>query len=165
MALLYGIALWHCSMALLYSSWSPSLPSSTSACWVLSLRAHWPPLFLSFVFNIFFLNTFFLKIHLSYLYKYIVAVFRHTRRGHQIPLQMVVSHDKSLIKATILFFPKAEFIPEQCKTLRENLPSRGRSSSPMTSPSLQAVICKRIFIDRDTQVSVGVPVNSEDWRT
>jgi hypothetical protein len=27
-----------------------------------------------------------------YLYAYIVAVFRHTRRGHQIPLQMVVSH-------------------------------------------------------------------------
>jgi hypothetical protein len=23
---------------------------------------------------------------------YAVAVFRHTRRGHQIPLQMVVSH-------------------------------------------------------------------------
>jgi hypothetical protein len=26
------------------------------------------------------------------IYKYTVAVFRHTRRGHQIPLQMVVSH-------------------------------------------------------------------------
>jgi hypothetical protein len=26
------------------------------------------------------------------LYEYTVAVFRHTRRGHQIPLQMVVSH-------------------------------------------------------------------------
>jgi hypothetical protein len=26
-----------------------------------------------------------------YVYEYIVAVFRHTRRGHQIPLQMVVS--------------------------------------------------------------------------
>jgi ABC-type multidrug transport system permease subunit len=26
------------------------------------------------------------------LYKYSEAVFRHTRRGHQIPLQMVVSH-------------------------------------------------------------------------
>jgi hypothetical protein len=24
--------------------------------------------------------------------EYTVAVFRHTRRGHQIPLQMVVSH-------------------------------------------------------------------------
>jgi len=28
----------------------------------------------------------------GYLYDYTVAVFRHTRRGHQIPLQMVVSH-------------------------------------------------------------------------
>jgi hypothetical protein len=26
------------------------------------------------------------------VYEYTVAVFRHTRRGHQIPLQMVVSH-------------------------------------------------------------------------
>ena len=27
-----------------------------------------------------------------YLYEYIAAVFKHTRRGHRIPLQMVVSH-------------------------------------------------------------------------
>jgi hypothetical protein len=27
-----------------------------------------------------------------YIYEYTVAVFRHTRRRHQIPLQMVVSH-------------------------------------------------------------------------
>jgi hypothetical protein len=27
-----------------------------------------------------------------YLYEHTVAVFRHTGRGHQIPLQMVVSH-------------------------------------------------------------------------
>jgi hypothetical protein len=27
-----------------------------------------------------------------YLYEYSVAVFRHTRRGHQISLQMVMSH-------------------------------------------------------------------------
>ena len=27
-----------------------------------------------------------------YVYEYTVAVFRHTRRGHQIPLHMVVSH-------------------------------------------------------------------------
>jgi hypothetical protein len=26
------------------------------------------------------------------VYEYTVAVFRHTRRGHHIPLQMVVSH-------------------------------------------------------------------------
>jgi hypothetical protein len=34
----------------------------------------------------------FLKINLFYVCKYTVALFRHTRRGHQIPLQMVVSH-------------------------------------------------------------------------
>jgi hypothetical protein len=33
----------------------------------------------------------FLK-ELFYAYKYTVAVFRHTRRGHQIPLQMIVNH-------------------------------------------------------------------------
>jgi len=26
------------------------------------------------------------------IYMYIITVFRHTRRGHQIPLQMVMSH-------------------------------------------------------------------------
>jgi hypothetical protein len=26
------------------------------------------------------------------IYEYTLAVFRHTRRGHQIPLQMVVNH-------------------------------------------------------------------------
>ena len=35
---------------------------------------------------------FFLKISLFIICKHTVAVFRHTRRGHQIPLQMVVSH-------------------------------------------------------------------------
>ena len=35
---------------------------------------------------------FFLKIYLFYVYEYTVDVFRHTRRGHWIPLQMVVSH-------------------------------------------------------------------------
>jgi len=34
----------------------------------------------------------FFKIYLFYVYEYTVAVFRHTRRGHQIPLQMAVSH-------------------------------------------------------------------------
>jgi len=32
------------------------------------------------------------KIYLFYVYEYTIAIFRHTRRGHQIPLQMVVSH-------------------------------------------------------------------------
>jgi hypothetical protein len=34
---------------------------------------------------------FFLKFYLFYICEYTVAVFRHTR-GHQIPLQMFVSH-------------------------------------------------------------------------
>jgi hypothetical protein len=35
----------------------------------------------------------FLNIYLYYIYEYTaVAVFRHTRKGHQISLQMVVSH-------------------------------------------------------------------------
>ena len=32
------------------------------------------------------------KTYLFIVYKYTVAVFRHTRRGHQISLQMVVNH-------------------------------------------------------------------------
>jgi hypothetical protein len=39
-----------------------------------------------------FLFFFFFKIYLFYGYEYIVAIFRHTRRGHWIPLQMVVNH-------------------------------------------------------------------------
>jgi hypothetical protein len=35
---------------------------------------------------------FFKSVYLFYEYEYHVAVFRHTRRGHQISLQMVVSH-------------------------------------------------------------------------
>jgi hypothetical protein len=36
--------------------------------------------------------NFFLKIYLFIICKYTVAVFRHSRRGRQILLQMVVSH-------------------------------------------------------------------------
>jgi hypothetical protein len=32
------------------------------------------------------------KIYFFYLYDYMVAVFRLTKRGHWIPIQMVVSH-------------------------------------------------------------------------
>jgi hypothetical protein len=32
------------------------------------------------------------KIYLFYAYEYTVDTFRHTKRGHWIPLQMVVSH-------------------------------------------------------------------------
>jgi hypothetical protein len=38
------------------------------------------------------LNVFVFKIYLFYLYEFTVAIFRHIRRGHQIPLQTVVSH-------------------------------------------------------------------------
>jgi hypothetical protein len=38
------------------------------------------------------LGFFFLKIYLFIICKYTVAVFRHSRRGSQISLQMVVSH-------------------------------------------------------------------------
>jgi hypothetical protein len=37
-------------------------------------------------------ELFFLKILFIIIIKYTVAVFRHTRRGHQISIQMVVSH-------------------------------------------------------------------------
>ena len=37
-------------------------------------------------------GTFGLHLFIYYLYECTVAVFRYTRRGHQIPLQMVVSH-------------------------------------------------------------------------
>jgi len=33
-----------------------------------------------------------IKIYLFIIYKYTVAIFRHTRRGHQISFRMVVSH-------------------------------------------------------------------------
>ena len=38
------------------------------------------------------MNTIFFKIYLFIICKYTVAVFRHTRRGSQISLGMVVSH-------------------------------------------------------------------------
>ena len=40
----------------------------------------------------FFPFSFFKKNYLFYVYEYTVTVFRHTRRGHQIPLQVVGSH-------------------------------------------------------------------------
>jgi hypothetical protein len=39
-----------------------------------------------------FFNKYFLKILLFYVCEFTVALFRHTRRVNQIPLQMVVSH-------------------------------------------------------------------------
>ena len=40
----------------------------------------------------FFPFYFFKKNYLFYVYEYTDTVFRHTRRGHQIPLQVVGSH-------------------------------------------------------------------------
>ena len=49
------------------------------------------PFFCLFVcFGFFFFFFFFKKIY--FIYEYTVTVFSHTRRQHQIPLQMVVSH-------------------------------------------------------------------------
>jgi hypothetical protein len=39
-----------------------------------------------------FIFVYCLNIYLFYFYEYRVTVFRLTRRGHQIPLQMVMSH-------------------------------------------------------------------------
>jgi hypothetical protein len=51
------------------------------------------PLSLSFSFFLSFSLSFFQRIIYSfYVHEYTVAVFRHTRRGHQISLQMVMSH-------------------------------------------------------------------------
>jgi len=41
---------------------------------------------------LFFSLGIFLFYNLFHIYEYTVAVFRHTRRGHRIPLHMVVSH-------------------------------------------------------------------------
>jgi hypothetical protein len=38
------------------------------------------------------LSVIFILKKLFYVYVYTVTVFRHTRRGHQVTLQMVVSH-------------------------------------------------------------------------
>jgi hypothetical protein len=56
------------------------------------LLVTFPSLFCSVVSLISLSLIFFLKIYLFIICKYAVAVFRHTRRGHQISLQMVVSH-------------------------------------------------------------------------
>jgi hypothetical protein len=42
--------------------------------------------------HVYWLLFFFLIRFIYLIYEYTVAVFRHTRRGHQILLHMVVSH-------------------------------------------------------------------------
>jgi hypothetical protein len=43
-------------------------------------------------YNNIFLKKRFVCLFVCLMYEYTVAVFRHTRRGHRIPLQMVVSY-------------------------------------------------------------------------
>jgi hypothetical protein len=45
-------------------------------------------------------------IFLLYVYEYTVAPFRHTRRGHRIPIEMVVSHHVVLLTSELSFQPK-----------------------------------------------------------
>jgi hypothetical protein len=52
---------------------------------------HHPPAKSGIFFK--FLESIFLIIYYLFnVYEYTVAVFKHTRKGHQIPLQMVMSH-------------------------------------------------------------------------
>jgi hypothetical protein len=44
------------------------------------------------LFGIAFLIVFFFLRFILFMFEYTVTVFRRTRRGHQISLQMVVSH-------------------------------------------------------------------------
>jgi hypothetical protein len=62
------------------------LPPGNGWLHKLQFRVHWEILSSK--------NTlgFFLKIYLFIICKYTVAVFRHSRRGHQISLWMVLSH-------------------------------------------------------------------------
>jgi hypothetical protein len=52
-------------------------------------------------------QMYFFKKDLFYLYEYTVAVFRHIRRGHQISLQMVVSHHARLLGIELRTFGRA----------------------------------------------------------
>jgi hypothetical protein len=68
----------------------PALPiESSPASAVLFVSAHSIQKEISSDFMYFFLL---LKIYLFIICKYTVAVFRHSRRGSQISLRMVVSH-------------------------------------------------------------------------
>jgi len=55
-------------------------------------RAVWPCSWRLHLLGTFLLLFSLLKIYLFYVYEYYVYVFRHTRRGYWIPLQMVLSH-------------------------------------------------------------------------
>jgi hypothetical protein len=63
-----------------------------SVAWTLYLEKGFPGISVTTVFFFLIFFFFFLKIHLFIICKYTVAVLRHSRRGRQISLQMVVSH-------------------------------------------------------------------------
>jgi hypothetical protein len=67
--------------------------SHVSPCWN-PLWLFSPPFFLSFSFFsfLFFFFFIYLFIYLFIYYKYTVAVFRHSGRGRQISLRVVLSH-------------------------------------------------------------------------
>jgi hypothetical protein len=69
------------------------MDSSRSGTWKQELKQRsWRTLLVLHGLLSLFSSFFFFKIHLFYVYEYTVAVSRHTKRGHWIPLQMVVSH-------------------------------------------------------------------------
>jgi hypothetical protein len=63
----------------------------------------------------------FKKIYLFYICEYTVAVFRHIRREHQIPLQMVVSHyvvaAEPLEEQSVLLTAEPFLLPRACITI------------------------------------------------
>jgi hypothetical protein len=68
-------------------SWTHDEDTHASPAWILELKV-----FATTPSSCIFFFFFFLKIYLFIICKYTVAVFRHTRRGSQILLRMVVSH-------------------------------------------------------------------------
>jgi hypothetical protein len=68
-------------------------PLVSSATFPVCLPACLPsflPFFVSFFLSL--SLSFFLFLRFIYEYEYTIAFFRHTRKGHQISLQMAVSH-------------------------------------------------------------------------
>jgi hypothetical protein len=80
--------------------WSSASKIRTLKCWAISLASRVCVcvcvcvcvLYQVYISQIVRWQLFFFKIYLFYIYEYTVDVYRHTRSGHQIPLQMVVSH-------------------------------------------------------------------------
>jgi hypothetical protein len=82
----------------------------------------------------------FLKIYLFIICKYTVAVFRHTRRGHPISLQMVVSHH----------------VVAGIKTLEEPLEEQSVLLTSEPSPAPLLLFCRRLFLESCYIVQAGL---------